>query len=129
VIAVDSSVWIGHLRNAPTDPVRRFRAMLGLRRMAVGDIVLLEVLKGARDDDHAKTLERLLRQFIPLRMLDDAVALRAAANFRALRARGVTIRGTADLIVGSWCIANAVPLLHDDRDFEPMRAHLGLLVA
>jgi len=62
-------------------------------------------------------------------MLDDTIAAGAARNFRDLRGRGVTVRKLADLIIGTWCIANAVPLLHDDRDFLPMQQHLGLLVA
>jgi hypothetical protein len=42
---------------------------------------------------------------------------------------GVTIRKTADVIIGTWCIENGHALLHDDRDFIPMQTHLGLLTA
>jgi predicted nucleic acid-binding protein len=129
LIVVDSSAWIGHLRDAQTDAVRRLRSLFGRESLAIGDIVLLEVLQGARDEQHAGRLESYLRQFILLQMLDDAIAVGAARNFRSLRARGVTVRKAADLIIGTWCIVNAVPLLHDDRDFTPVHQHLGLQVA
>ncbi len=90
--------------------------------------MLLEVLQGARDEDHAGRLEGFLRQFVPLPMLGHAIAMLAARNVRGLRARGIAVRRTTDLLIGTWCIANGVPLLHDDRDFEPMHRHLGLQV-
>lgn len=102
--------------------------MFGREALAIGDIVLLEILQGARDEGHARRLESFLRQFILVPMLDDAIAVGAARNFRALRVRGITVRKTVDLIVGTWCIRHDVALLHDDRDFGPMRTFLGLRV-
>lgn len=87
---------------------------------------MAEVLQGARDDRHASRLEVLLRRFEVLPMVGDEVAVEAARNFRALRARGVTIRKTMDLIIGTFCIMEGYVLLHDDRDFLPMERHLGL---
>jgi len=51
------------------------------------------------------------------------------ANYRHLRGLGITIRKLPDLIIGTYCIEHGHTLLHDDRDFEPMREHLGLMVA
>ena len=59
-------------------------------------------------------------------MLDEDRALDAAARYRRLRAKGVTIRKTADLLIGSWCIDERVPLLHADRDFDRLVEHEGL---
>lgn len=50
-------------------------------------------------------------------------------NYRALHTLGLTIRKAADLIIGTYCIEHGHTLLRDDRDFEPMRLHLGLWVA
>ncbi len=61
-------------------------------------------------------------------MLDDAIAVESARYFRELRARGLTVRKTVDLIIATWCIRHDVALLHDDRDFGPMRDFLGLRV-
>ena len=46
---------------------------------------------------------------------------------QALRRRGITIRRTIDLLIGTWCIENGRPLLHNDSDFHPMARHLGLV--
>ena len=59
-------------------------------------------------------------------MMDDRIAVLAARHYRTLRSLGITIRKTIDLIIGTFCIEHGHELLHDDRDFEPMHAHLGL---
>ncbi len=129
MIVADTSVWIGHLRGDAASPkVRRLRTAFDTEPVVVGDLVLLEILQGARDEIAATTMERLLREFPIAPMLDDALAVRAAGNFRTLRGHGVTIRKTADLIIGTWCLEAGLPLLHDDRDFDPMERHLGLTV-
>ena len=73
-------------------------------------------------------MERWLRTFAILPMLDANLAVRAAQNYRLLRGRGITIRKTADIIIGTFCLDHGLPLLHDDRDFDPMAQHLGLAV-
>ncbi len=89
---------------------------------------MLEVLQGARDEAHAIRLARDLTAFDVMPMLDERIAVQAAHNYRVLRRKGITIRKTADLIIGTFCIEQGHTLLHDDRDFDPMHAHLGLQV-
>jgi predicted nucleic acid-binding protein len=62
-------------------------------------------------------------------MAGEAIAVSAARNFRALRRRGITIRKTIDLLIGTWCIDNRRPLLHNDSVFRPMALYLGLIEA
>lgn len=128
MIVVDSSVWIGLLRNSDSPPVRRLREIADMEddRLLVGDLILLEVLQGARDEAHAARIERGLRRFPVVPMLGDAIAVQAARNYRLLRARGITVRKTKDTIIGAFCIAGGHFLPHDDRDFDPMEVHLGL---
>ncbi len=127
MIVVDSTVWIDFLngRNAPH--VRRLRAQLGESEIIVGDLMLCEVLQGLESERAARNVETLLRRFDIVPMAGDAIAIAAARNFRSLRARGVTVRKTIDLLIGTWCIENRRPLLHNDRDFRPMAQHLGLI--
>jgi predicted nucleic acid-binding protein len=127
VIAVDSSVWIDFLngRNAPH--TERLRTMLGTEEIVVGDLMLCEVLQGLDDERAARQVEALLRRFDVVPMVGDAIAVAAARNFRSLRGRGVTIRKTIDMLIGTWCIENRVALLHNDSDFRPMVRHLGLI--
>jgi predicted nucleic acid-binding protein len=126
MIVVDTSVWIANLRNAETRAVRILREIDDTDAILVGDLILLEVLQGARDDEHATRIERSLRQFKIEPMLDDKLAVRAARNYRALRERGVTLRKTIDVIIGTFCLERGHELLHDDRDFDAMARHLNL---
>jgi predicted nucleic acid-binding protein len=88
--------------------------------------MLCEVLQGLDTERAAEDVEALLRQFDVVSIGGDRLAVQAARNFRALRRRGVTIRKTIDLLIGTWCITNDVPLLHNDTDFRPMSRYLGL---
>jgi predicted nucleic acid-binding protein len=126
MIVVDSSVWIGHFRNADNECVRKFRAIENLDEIIVGDLIMLEVLRGARDERHASQLEGILRRFHTMSIFDDALAVKAAAHDRALRARGITVRKTADLIIATFCVERGHSLLHDDRGFDGFALHLGL---
>lgn len=129
MILVDSSVWIAHLRGARTPAVERLASTVGREPVLIGDLILLEILQGARDEFHATTIERWLRQFEVVPLLDQGLAPQAARNYRRLRALGIAVRKTADIIIGTYCIEHGHALLHDDRDFEPMEKHLGLKVA
>lgn len=130
MIVVDSSVWIANLRGRDTLAVRKLRAAVDDESdLLIGDLILLEVLQGARDEAHADRIERNLRRYPVASMLDGSLAVQAARNYRELRARGITVRKTVDMIIGTFCIAGNHVLLHDDRDFGPMADHLGLLVA
>ena len=130
MIVVDSSVWIANLRGLDTPTVRKLQAAVDDGgNILIGDLILLEVLQGARDKAHADRIERNMRRYPVASMLDGNLAVQAARNYRSLRARGIRVRKTVDMIIGTFCIAGGHVLLHDDRDFGPMADHLGLLVA
>jgi predicted nucleic acid-binding protein len=121
VIVVDSSVWIANLRREPLRAVARLWQPDVIDQVLVGDIVLAEVLQGARDDRHAAVLEAGLRQFPVVAMLGADLAVAAARHYRQLRASGFTMNKIADLIIGTFCIAHGHTLLHCDADFVPMQ--------
>jgi predicted nucleic acid-binding protein len=127
VIVVDSSVWIDFLNGRNVLHVARLRAILGTDEIIVGDLILREVLQGLDSEPAAREVEALLRRFEIVPMAGDAIAVVAARNFRSLRRRGITVRKTIDLLIGTWCIENQRPLLHNDGDFRPMARHLGLV--
>ena len=128
MILVDSSVWIAHLRGDRTTATAKLENAVTREPLLIGDLILLEILQGARDEAHAARIEQGLRQYVVVPLLDGDLAPRAARNYRKLRALGITIRKTADIIIGTFCIERGHVLLHDDRDFEAMEAHLGLKV-
>jgi predicted nucleic acid-binding protein len=127
LIAVDSSVWIDFLNGRDDSHVRRLRAALGIEEIIVGDLMLCEILQGLDSEGAARRVETLLRRFEIVAMAGEAIAVAAARNFRILRRRGITIRKTIDLLIGTWCIQNRTPLLHNDGDFHPMARYLGLI--
>jgi predicted nucleic acid-binding protein len=126
MILVDSSVWINLLNNVVTEPVDRLRELIPRTPLLIGDLILCEVLQGFRSEAQARLVERSLRRFEPVSLLDPDLAVKAAANYRFLRRRGITIRKTIDVIIGTFCIERDHTLQHGDRDFEPMERLLGL---
>ena len=128
MILVDSSVWIVHLRGQRTSATDKLEEAVAREPVLIGDLILLEILQGARDDAHAARIERGLRQYAIVPLLDADLAPRAARNYRKLRELGVTVRKTADIFISTFCIEHRHALLHDDRDFAPMEQHLGLKV-
>lgn len=128
MILVDSSVWITHLRGHRTMATAKLEEAATREPLLIGDLILLEVLQGARDEAHAARIESGLRQYVLVPLLSTDLASRAARNYRKLRELGITVRKTADIIIGTFCIEHQHSLLHDDRDFAPMEEHLGLRV-
>jgi predicted nucleic acid-binding protein len=129
MILVDSSVWIAYLRGRTTPATAKLEAAAAREPLLVGDLILLEVLQDARNEANAARIERALRRYAIVPLLDADLASRAAYNYRKLRNLGITIRKTADIIIGTFCIEHRHALLHEDRDFAPMEEHLGLRVA
>jgi predicted nucleic acid-binding protein len=130
VILVDSTVWVDHLNDIPTPQVVWLRdTIIGHSAlMIVGDLVLCEVLQGLSSEREAARVEHALRRFRMVSLVGPEIAIRSAANYRALRRRGITIRKTIDMLIGTYCIEERHALLHNDRDFDPLERYLGLAV-
>jgi hypothetical protein len=126
MILTDSSVWIDHINHVLNEPVRRLRALIPNGPLLIGDLILCEILQGFRTESEARFAERTLRQFEEVALCSPELAVKAATNYRFLRTRGVMIRKTIDIVIGTFCIERGHSLLHSDRDFEPMERLLGL---
>jgi predicted nucleic acid-binding protein len=128
MIFVDTSVWIDYFNGRPTPEADLLDSLLGRERLAVGDLILAEVLQGFRSDaDFGRAVE-FLSAFEFQAMVGREVAVEGARNYRRLRARGVSVRKTIDVMIGTFCIKNGHRLLHADRDFDPIERYLGLSV-
>ena len=126
MIVVDSSVWIDFFNGLSTPEVERLDALLGGTPVAIGDVILVEVLQGFRNERHLATARQLFRSMPLLAMLGPQNAYKAAENYRLLRSRGITVRKTIDGIIATACIQANLPLLFSDRDLLPYVEHLGL---
>jgi predicted nucleic acid-binding protein len=126
LIVVDSSVWIDYFNGKATAATGTLDALLGVESLAVGDLILTEVLQGFRRDEDYKTAKMLMTSLTVLEMLGQRNALKCAEYYRALRKRGVTVRRTVDVVIATFCIQKKLPLLFQDNDFLPFVQHLGL---
>ena len=126
MVLVDSSVWINYFNGAVGNETDLLDYLLQETPILMGDLILTEVLQGfTKDIDYRKAREIL--SILPFRELGGfEVAVRSAENYRFLRKNGVTVRKTIDIIIGTFCLINDIPLLHDDKDFTPMEKYLSL---
>ncbi|MDE2926700.1 MAG: PIN domain nuclease [Acidobacteriota bacterium] len=126
MILVDSSVWIDYFNGIPTQETHRLNDLLGQDVAATGDLILVEVLQGFRNDSDFRAAERALAKLPSFDLLGRERTQRAAMRYRELRRTGITIRNTVDVVIASFCIDEGFPLLFSDRDFLPMVKFLGL---
>ncbi len=129
MIVVDSSVWIDFFNGVSTAEVERLDGLLGVTPLAIGDLILVEVMQGFRSEQDVATARQLFRSLALLPMLGGGNAWKAAENYRQLRRKGITVRKTIDGIIATACIEANLPLLFSDRDFQPYVEHLGLEAA
>jgi predicted nucleic acid-binding protein len=126
MILVDSSVWIAYFNGVINPQTEWLDSALGREMIIVGDLILVEVLQGFKKDSDFKKAKELLSHFRSMEMLGQELALKSAENYRRLRKKGVTVRKTIDVLIGTFCIHYNIALLHDDQDFDPLTKHLGL---
>jgi predicted nucleic acid-binding protein len=129
VILADTSAWVEFLRGTGSEANLRLRGLLGGDELAITDVVLMEVLAGARDAAHRDRLRALLARcrFVPIegpRDYEDAADL-----YRACRRAGDTVRALTDCLVACVAVRAGAGLLHADRDFDAIARRVALELA
>jgi len=128
MILVDSSVFIDYFNGINNWHTDELNALLGNELVITGDYILAEVLQGFRNDKDYKIAKEIMQSFPCFNICNEELAIKSADNFRYLRTKGITIRKTVDLIIGTFCIENDIELLHKDKDYEPMGQYLSLKI-
>lgn len=126
MILVDSSVWIDYLRGDATPQTNRLDGLLGSEPLAIGDLILTEVLQGFMTEREFNAARKVLLSLDMVVLGGADVAVEAARNYRKLRSLGVTVRKTIDTVIATRCIVSGHTLLHSDKDFDSFEQHLGL---
>ncbi|MCE2580819.1 PIN domain nuclease [Komagataeibacter sp. FNDCR1] len=126
MILVDSSVWIDFFRGTVTPQVDVLDRLLGEEPVAIGDLMMTEVLQGFASERDFNKARRMLGALDLVEIGGRDVMIEAARYFRDLRTRGITIRKTIDTLIATRCIVSGYQLLYSDRDFDPFVEHLGL---
>ena len=126
MILIDTSAWVDFLRGTGSPVCNRVEDLLD-GEIATCDAIRMEVLAGARDEQHLQSLRRLLARAVtlPTRPSDyeDAALL-----YRSCRRGGETVRKLIDCLIAAVALRNDTPILHNDRDFDTIARHSALEV-
>lgn len=126
MILIDTSAWVEFLRDTGSPICQRVDELLA-DEIASCDAVRMELLAGARDDQHLHLLRRLLARasLLPTGPMDyDA----AAGLYRACRRRGETVRKLIDCLIAAVAIRAGASVLHADTDFDVLARHTALRI-
>jgi predicted nucleic acid-binding protein len=124
VILVDTSAWVEFLRGTGSTVCERVDGLLG-STTAITDPILMEVLAGARDEQHLHDLRGLLGRSQLLHCTPGDYA-HAALLYRQCRQEGETVRRLMDCLIAAVAIREGLRVLHSDSDFEVLARHTGL---
>ena len=128
MVIVDTTVWVDFFSDKPSPEVQMLeRFLVEGDDICICGVILTEVLQGIREDtDYTKTLSRF-DAFLFLD-LNRSTFIKAAQIYRTLRRRGITIRKSIDCMIAAVAIEHNIPLLHNDKDFDPIEEFCGLKV-
>lgn len=126
MVLVDTSAWVEYLRDTGSPACIRVGELLGAD-LATCDAVRMELLAGARDEQHGRDLRRLIARaaLVPMQPGDFD---QAAVLYRHCRRRGETVRVLMDCLIGALAIRADLPVLHADADFDALARHTPLRV-
>lgn len=126
MILVDTSAWVEFLRGTESPVCNRVEDLL-VSEIAICDAIRMEVLAGARNEQHLQSLRRLLARAVtlPTRPSDyeDAALL-----YCSCRRGGETVRKLIDCLIAAVALRYGIQILHDDRDFDTIARHSPLEV-
>ena len=126
MILIDTSAWIEFLRDTGSAACNRVEALLE-GEIAICYAVRMEVLAGARDERHLRSLQRLLARAVVLSTIP-ADYDNAAALYRQCRRKGNTMRKLLDCLISAVAIRSDVSILHNDVDFDVLARNSDLKV-
>ena len=126
MVVVDSSVWIDYFHGKSTWQVDCLEIILTQKRVVIGDLIIIEILQGAKTKKAWRQIEKIISYLSYKDMLGKNLAYKSAKNYRYLQSKGYTVRKSIDVMIGTFCLENNYTLLHNDKDFIPLEKELGL---
>jgi predicted nucleic acid-binding protein len=130
VILVDTSAWVEYLRATRSRVDDRLRRLIAEdAALAITDVVVMEVLAGARDDGHEGRLRSLLARCEFLATQGPGDYEDAAQLHRWCRQSGSTPRALTDCLIAVVALRCGAELLHRDRDFTLIAKQVPLKLA
>ena len=126
MVLVDTSVWVQFFNGQETPQTAKLDELLSSTIIVVGDLILAEILQGFRLDNDYRQAKSLLTALELVSLTSTELAIQSADHYRTLRKKGITVRKTIDCLIATYCIKMQMPLLFEDKDFNPFVSHLGL---
>ena len=126
MILVAASAWIEFLRGTGSPVCDRVEQILG-DEIAICDAICMEILAGARDEEHLRNLRRLLARARTV-STGPGDYEEAAALYRLCRRKGKTVRKLIDCLIAAVAIRVGAPVLHLDSDFDVLARHTALRI-
>jgi predicted nucleic acid-binding protein len=121
---IDSSAWIEYLRPKGSQKAKqRVREILQKEEAVCCGIIIVEILRGARNEKDFQLLNDSLRS-LPQIPIDDPIVERASRWGFLLDRKGKIV-STTDLIIASAAYKKA-RLIHMDSDFELVSTEVDL---
>ena len=126
MVIVDTSAWIEYFREGVPHIVEKVGRCLDESLVGIGDLVYCEIMQGIRVPRERDRVSTLLLSLPRFDMVGFRMAEKSAANYRLLRSKGVTVRKTIDVLIGTFCAEHGLQIVHYDSDFDLMAKHIGL---
>ena len=124
MILIDTSAWIEFLRDTGSTVCNTVDDLLG-GDLAICDAISMEVLAGARNEQHLAQLRGLLARATLVPIIAEDYD-QAAALYRTCRRNGETVRKLIDCLIAAVAIRANAPVLHADTDFAALARHTPL---
>ena len=126
MILIDTSAWIEFLRDTASPTCERVQELLA-HDIAVADPIRMEILAGARNEQHLIQLRRLiaLGSVLHTNPIDYD---QAAILYRQCRGSGETVRKLIDCLIAAVAIRNDIAILHLDADFDVLARYTALRI-
>ncbi len=124
MIIIDTSAWIEFLRDTGSRVCNTVDDLLEAD-LAICDAISMEVLAGARSEQHLAQLRGLLARATLVPIIAEDYD-QAAALYRTCRRNGETVRKLIDCLIASVAIRSKAPILHADADFAALARHTSL---
>ena len=113
---IDTSAWVEYLRDSNSATCNEVDRLLNFEP-ALCDAIRMELLAGARDEQHVAQLEKLLARATVIKT-ESIDYDNAAAIYRACRRLGLTIRTHIDCLIAAITIRTNTKIIHHDSDFD-----------
>lgn len=126
MVIVDTSAWIEYLGDGMPAIANKVDHCLDQDLVGIGDLIYCEVMQGIRSPRERREVSDLLLSLPQFDMVGFAMAEKSASNYRLLRSKGVTVRKTIDVLIGTFCAEHGLRIIHHDSDFELMAKYIGL---